>query len=253
MSSSLISAYTKLPTSVRRPIGRVVSRSPALTRAANALAARGQRGFVTMTPDTLPAITQALAAVRSEGLQGDYFEFGLFRGFTFLHAQKEARRLGLRDIHFYGFDSFAGLPEIDEIDGAAGIWNPGDYACDRAQVETYLRKYGAREADYTLVEGFYDQSLTPDLRDRLQPRRAAVALIDCDLYASTVPVLDWLTDLLQPDSVLLFDDWNCADADDEMGERRAFGEFLAAHPKWTAEPWFAFGWHGQAFRLRAAS
>jgi hypothetical protein len=252
MPSPATSAFAKLPPSVRDRISRVIGRSPALQRAVDAVSAIGSDGFVSMTPETLPAITSALELVRAEGLAGDYFEFGLYRGVTFLHAQTEAQRLGLSDIRFYGFDSFAGLPEIGEVDVAAGIWEAGDYACSRAEVDAYLTKYRA-PGDYTLIEGFFDQSLTEELRARLQPRHVAVALIDCDLYASTVPVLEWLAQLLQPNCVLLFDDWNCADSNDEMGERRAFGEFLAVHKEWIAEPLFTFGWHGQAFQLRSAT
>jgi O-methyltransferase len=252
MTTLLYSAYAKLPLSVRNPISHLVRHNPILGKTARALLnTLNTDGFITMTPDTPPALTRALQTVKSEGLPGDYFEFGLYRGYTFLHAQKEAQRLGLNNMRFYGFDSFAGLPAIDEVDGSAGIWQQGDYACDRTQVEAYLRKYGAHAGSYTLVEGYFDQSLTPELRQRLQPQKVAIALIDCDLYASTVPVLNWLSDLLQPNSILLFDDWNCAEQDDDKGERRAFGEFLAAHPEWSAEPWFSFGWHGQAFRLRA--
>jgi hypothetical protein len=249
MSSPILHAYSKLPLSVRRPVGRAIQRSPKLTRTAAALSAIGTDRFATATPDTLPALERAFETVRDEGLLGDYYEFGLYRGFAFLHAQKQARRVGLDDMHFYGFDSFAGLPEIDEVDGPAGIWKRGDYSCSRRTVEKNLLKNGACSADFTLVEGFYDESLTNELRHRLSPRPVALALIDCDLYASTVPVLTWLEDLLQHRSILLFDDWNCADRDDDKGERRAFREFLEAHPEWTAEPWFEFGWHGQAFRL----
>ena len=76
-----------------------------------------------------------------------------------------------------------------------------------------------------------------------------LALIDCDLYSSTVSVLDFLDNLLQDGSILMFDDWNCFGKSDERGERRAFREFLARHPIWRADPFVSFGWHGQSFVL----
>jgi hypothetical protein len=69
-------------------------------------------------------------------------------------------------------------------------------------------------------------------------RPAEVVVIDCDLYVSTVPVLRFIKDRLQPGTVVLFDDWNGWSFSDEMGERRAFHEFLAENPEWTAEPLF---------------
>ena len=52
---------------------------------------------------------------------------------------------------------------------------------------------------------------------------------------------------------LLFDDWNCFNKSDEMGERLAFREFFAQHPGWRAEPFITFGWHGQAFIMKKSA
>jgi O-methyltransferase len=145
MSTLFYSFYAKLPLTMRNSISHLIKHNPLLGKTARALLNTFDTdGFVTLSPDTLPALTRALKTVKTESLQGDYFEFGPYRGYTFLHAQKEAARLGLNNMRFYGFDSFAGLPAIDAVDGSAGIWQQGDYACDRTQVETFLRQHGAR-------------------------------------------------------------------------------------------------------------
>ena len=126
----------------------------------------------------------------------------------------------------------------------------GAFVCSKDQVIANLTNYGVDWSRTGLIEGWYDQSLTQALRPSLGLKPVAVALIDCDLYLSTVPVLAFLADLLQDGSVLLFDDWNLFDASDERGERRAFREFLEAHPEWKAETYVKFGWHGQAFIMR---
>jgi glycosyltransferase involved in cell wall biosynthesis len=210
--------------------------------------------FMSAAPDNVPAVAQSLALASSRDLPGDYYEFGLWRGHSFWHAQQAARGLGLSSMRFWGFDSFAGLPEAEGNeepppghDATRGGVKKGAFSCSKDQVITNLTNFGVDWARTTLIEGWYDQSLTPTLKQSLGLRPVAVALVDCDLYVSTVPVLAFLADLLQEGSILLFDDWNLFGASDAMGERKALREFLEAHPNWTAETYITFGWHGQAF------
>src|SRR5437763_11463578 len=44
-------------------------------------------------------------------VEGDYLEFGVFRGNSFIKAWNSARLTGRRRVRFYAFDSFEGLPD----------------------------------------------------------------------------------------------------------------------------------------------
>jgi hypothetical protein len=79
--------------------------------------------------------------------------------------------------------------------------------------------------------------------------KVAVALIDCDLYSSTVDVLAFIKDMLVDGSIVMMDDWNTFNADDNKGERLAFSEFLAENPQITAEELFAYPPWGQVFMI----
>ncbi len=204
-------------------------------------------GFKTECPDTLPALEESLGRVAAGGPAGDYYEFGLFRGYTFWYAQRVAARVGLTSMRFWGFDSFVGVPAVTSDEAA--VFRGGDYACDRRTVEANLTRYGVDWTRTSLVEGYYDTSLRHEVKVERGMGPCAVALIDCDLYESTVPVLEFLADRLQDGTVLLFDDYNCFDRSDDHGERRAFREFLAAHGEWEARPLRSFGWHGEGFTL----
>ena len=131
---------------------------------------------------------------------------------------------------FIAFDSFEGLPEIDEIDKQE-IWQKGRLkTSDRDFIDIVTRAGMPRERLRT-VKGFYDDSLTPDLAAELSPRKAAVVYVDCDLYKSTVPVLRFVKSFLQRGTIIVFDDWNCFHGDPERGERLAWAEFLQANPE----------------------
>lgn len=242
--------WLRLPPGIRRAIGLTLRtlRLP-VGRLHAAIGAPQADGFRSETPETPPAIEACLGDVRRAGLAGDYYEFGLFRGYTFWYARQAAARLGLADMRSWGFDSFAGLPPPRGGDAETGEFRTGDYACPRAAVEAALDRHGFDWSRAALIEGFYDRSLRPGLKAELGMGPVALALIDCDLYESTVPVLEFLADRLQDGSILMFDDYNCFGASDGHGERRAFREFLAAHPEWEARPLRSFGWHGEAFTL----
>jgi O-methyltransferase len=240
--------WTRLPDSVRMRGHQFLKHIGVRSQIAQMLAPAAD-GFMTPTPATPPAIASSMHRIAESGPTGDYYEFGLYRGYTFYQAQRAADAAGLRDMQFFGFDSFAGLPEITGIDTGLDF-NQGDYAASRETVTHYLNKYRVDWQRTHLIEGFYEDLLQPALKEQYQMRPVAVALIDCDLYHSTVPVLQFLDSLLQDGSILLFDDWNCFNAADDRGERRAFTEFLDARPCWYAEPNLSFGWHGQSFIMR---
>jgi hypothetical protein len=167
-------------------------------------------------------------------LRGYYFEFGCHEANTMRLAWKHSRFLF--DWTFVAFDSFEGFPDIAEIDRQE-IWEPGKCATSESEFRRKVIGAGMPPERLMTVKGFYDRSLTPELRARLAPTKAAVIYIDCDLYESTVPILSFVRDFLQPGTVIVFDDWNCFVADPERGERRAFAEFRAANPTLHFEPW----------------
>jgi O-methyltransferase len=180
--------------------------------------------------------------------KGDYFEFGLFKGYSFWYAQKTASSLGLNTMRFFGFDSFAGLPNVSDADkSTSDEFYEGQYACSKDKVVDNLLSHGVNWERTFLVEGFFSDSLTHQTKREYFMREAAIALIDCDLYSSTVDVLNFLSDRLMEGSILIFDDWNCFNGNDRKGQRRAFREFLKRNPEVTARPLFSYGLYGQAF------
>lgn len=209
--------------------------------------------FRTLSPGTPEAIARALALVRSERGDdvGDYYEFGLFRGYTFLAAFRESERLGLTGMHLYGFDSFRGLPDPGSQDSPDARFFGGQFAASRDQVAKDLTQRGMDWSRAELIEGFYEDSLTEELKKALPRKNAAVVLLDCDLYSSTATALSWIDDLLLPGSVLLFDDWASYDGREDVGQPRAFFEFLTARTQWRSEEFGSFGKHGKGFVLRA--
>ena len=202
-------------------------------------------------PEALEQVFETAAEVGSFRDGGDYCEFGLFKGYSFWKAQQEANRHGVQ-CRFFGFDSFRGLPEIGVEDQTDyGEFRPGQYSCSLQQVTDNLNAAGSVDWRRTfLVPGYFSDSLTSTTVEQHRIRKVAVALIDCDLYSSTRDVLSFLRGRVADTSILIFDDWNCFDADDDRGQRRAVREFLQEAPHLRMEPLTAYGTNSEAFMVR---
>jgi O-methyltransferase len=202
----------------------------------------------------LPAVVRRCLrkAVQTQAArQGDYYEFGVFKGHTFLHAQLAARELGLDEMRFFGFDSFQGLPPAVGVDlTEEEHFYAGQYACSLDRVKSELAKRGADWKRTFLVKGFFRDSLHAQTRAQYKMAKASVVLLDCDLYESSVTALEFLEPMLVDQTILIMDDWNAFDGDDSRGERLAMAEFLRTHPRWKAERWFEYKPNGQVFVMR---
>jgi O-methyltransferase len=206
------------------------------------------RAFYPLTPHLLLAVERSLEWIQQNRKgSGDYLEFGIFRGFTFWYAQACSKQKNIQNMRFFGFDSFFGLPEIKGLD-KNGDFQEGLYYSPRHDVEGYLNEYGVDWNKTVLVEGWFDKTLTNETRQKNKIVSAALVVIDCDLYESTVPVMNFLQPLIgEEKTIILFDDWNSFGASDQKGERKAFKEFLDKNPAIKCEAFIQFGPHGQGF------
>jgi O-methyltransferase len=193
-------------------------------------------------------IREAMEYVAVTGLEGDYLEFGVFRGSTFVPAYHFAQRNNLKGMRFYGFDSFAGLPAIKGSD-EGGEFTQGQYCLSLEQFKKLISERGVRLAKIDLVKGWYDEVLNDGTAKHLSLEKAALVFVDCDLYESTVPVLNFITDYLQSGTIIAFDDWYCFKGDPEKGEQKAFREWLQRNSSFDALEFHKFGWSGNSFLI----
>lgn len=180
---------------------------------------------------------------------GDYLEFGVHEGKSFATAYAMAQKYKLSSMHFYAFDSFQGLPTITGIDRDGGQFKEGDYACSEAQFSENMRKRGVDITKVTTVPGWFEEVLNNETKKRLPITAASVIWVDCDIYESTVPVLDFIRDYVIDGTIIIFDDWFCFRGSPERGEQKAFREWLSRNPSITASEYFKHGFFGNSFIL----
>ena len=120
--------------------------------------------------------------------EGMILEFGVYKGHTTNHL---ARLFPDRNI--YGFDSFRGLPEK---------WSGYRHS------EINFDKGGLKpkvNSNVELIEGWFEDTIPPFIKKH--PQKIALLHIDCDIYSSTVTVLDSLIPFFEKDTIIVFDEF----------------------------------------------
>ena len=197
------------------------------------------------------AVEQVTEYLIGAQIAGDYCEFGVWQGTTFIHA---CRMMSphFKAMRFAAFDSFAGLPQprgIDDVDGYTSHFYKGQFEFSREAFARNLERNGVDLRKTQTVEGWFHESLAPARAANHGVDKIAVAWIDCDLYESTVPVLDYIAPRLSPGAVIVFDDWRCYRNHPDFGEQRACREWLARNPGIALKELLSFGWNGIAFTV----
>jgi O-methyltransferase len=100
-----------------------------LNRAAHYAYYRYIHSFDTASQELIPALRKSLEKLIESDFsrEGDYYEFGVFKGYAFWYAQHIAGQLGLHHMRFFGFDSFTGLPETLFLDSRVVEFEDGVY------------------------------------------------------------------------------------------------------------------------------
>jgi len=198
-------------------------------------------------------LRHAMNFVKGAQMEGDYLEFGVSIGTTMSAAYRFATLFRLDAMTFYAFDSFQGLPEISGVDANGPCeYHEGQYACGLEQFKKNLSRNGVDLRRLEFVEGWYDKTLNEQTRKRLRIKKAAVIWVDCDLYESTVPVLDFVTDYVQTGTIICFDDFYCFRGNPNRGESLAFKEWLARNKNITAVEYRKFEAAGNSYILNVA-
>ncbi|UEM02999.1 TylF/MycF family methyltransferase [Skermanella rosea] len=180
---------------------------------------------------------------------GDYMEFGVCYGSSMACMHDALARTGTSGVRQFGFDSFEGLPpETDHQDNQ--LWSSGQLASSIEFARKLLTRRGVDWSKTFLIKGWFKDTLTPDLVERHGIRHVGIAMIDCDIYTSARDSLAFVEPLVGDHAVFLFDDWHAGGlAEQNLGEKRAFDEFLRRNPDITTTQLPAYDENSAVFLL----
>lgn len=179
------------------------------------------------------------------------FEFGVLNGESLI----EMIRLLRGDLNrIYGFDTFEGIPELEQIDlehnhtmpsFAEGNFQSAQYENVKLQI---LITTDINSEQLHLFPGDFRKTLKK-FELQLESDFPLVFHVDCDLYSSSKASLEFVHNYAQDGSWLLLDDYWCYRGNPRMGQRRAFEEIFNSSTSVIASPYCNYRGLGRAFIL----
>jgi hypothetical protein len=179
------------------------------------------------------------------------FEFGVLNGESIV----EMIRLLRGDLsEVYGFDTFDGIPELEQSDlehaQVMSSFTEGNF--QSTQCET-VRSYIISASDINskqlhLLQGDFRKTLKK-FELSLQSDFPLVFHVDCDIYSSSKAALEFVENYAQDGSWLLLDDYWCYRGNPRMGQRRAFEEIINSSVRVIATPYGNYHGLSRAFIL----
>ncbi|MFZ5811463.1 MAG: TylF/MycF/NovP-related O-methyltransferase [Thermodesulfobacteriota bacterium] len=181
---------------------------------------------------------------------GDYLEFGVRGGHSFIRANRAYRyyreqmlsiagKLSAQykvvpPMRFFAFDAFeGGLPEAKGPDATtlrSPHWQPGSMACSVESFFENMRRAGMGDSEVIVIQGYFEDTLSQKLIEESKLTRAAVIHLDCDYYESTATALKYCATLIGLGTIIIFDDFFRYQGSERHGQFLAFKEFCASNP-----------------------
>ena len=157
---------------------------------------------------------------------GHFYEFGSFKGDSLILFGLIKRFLSifnpeLKKQKIFSFDSFQGLPK-NNLDHNDPVWREKSFCGTLKEV---IKNVNSHDIYFEYIKGFYKDSLTSDLQQRMLENPPSIVHIDVDLYSSTIEVLVWLDKISLPMAIYIFDDIWATGNHPDLGEQKAILEY----------------------------
>tara|TARA_B100002052_G_scaffold58743_1_gene51749 strand:- start:24003 stop:24803 length:801 start_codon:yes stop_codon:yes gene_type:complete len=172
------------------------------------------------------AFRWAAAYLVKNQIEGDYLEFGVWKGNSFIEAYNQIEdysemffspestvgKSGIetknmfKEMRFHAFDSFEGLSASTSGNEPLQYFE-GNY---KAEESVFLERLNDANLDLTRItttKGWFNESLTDEAAKKIHLSKVAIAYIDCDLYEPALDSLNFITPYIKTGTILIFDDW----------------------------------------------
>ncbi len=173
------------------------------------------RPYTMLSPGKLTNLRELAEWVNLQKIEGDFVECGTYKGGSaaILGSQLTASR------HLWLYDSYQGMPPVEEIDGEGAKEWVGKCVGRIEDVVEVLTLVGLSKAQYTIRAGWFHKTFKTPLSSR-------VALLHCDAdwYESVLSVLKTFYPLVPEGGIVVLDDFGCWE-----GCREAFYDFCSGY------------------------
>ena len=151
-----------------------------------------------------------MAVKRTQKVTGDIAEVGVYKGGS---AKIICSAKGHKALHL--FDTFEGLPKVDEIDMVWPFYE-GKFAASFEKVREYLKS----EKNVYIYKGIF-----PDTSGPVTDKKFSMVNLDVDTYESTKSCLEFFYSRMNSGGIILSHDYITA-----PGVKKAFDDFFEELP-----------------------
>ncbi len=204
--------------------------------------------YLEFTLGKYSAIKKSMYITAHDKTTGSYIEFGIFTGSSFNFAMKVNKKLqkllGTDECNFVGFDSFQGFGNVNPLDKHPRFKDE-IFSVDEKKILKNIKK-NAGDQKFNIVKGFFNETLKKKPQE-YEINKARIVMIDCDLKESALSALNFIKDILQIGTIIMFDDFIFYKGDESKGEYAAFEEFKKQNPNIKFRHAFDYGYGSKAF------
>jgi len=168
----------------------------------------------------------------------NYYEFGTGEGNSLKYFLKSLKviskqnKIDIKKFNIFLFDSFEGLPEYDDRKDLNPAWSRGQFKGSLDSIKSIVKEIAPEVMERTkFIKGFYENTLTADLRKELNGYPPSLVNVDVDYYKSAKTVIEWIYPICQDGTIFYFDDIFEYLGNLSKGEYRAIKEFNRDHLK----------------------
>lgn len=174
----------------------------------------------------IQALKKAFYQCFLEDIKGDYLEFGVYEGTSFIAAFLNDYRINSSKSNrkFLGFDSFEGFKFTDDIDKHPSF-KEGSLKSSYEFVNKRVRRIIRNRAEFKLIKGYFEDIIKDKTALDFGVTKVAVTLIDCDLYVPARIALDFIKPSFQEGAIIILDDYFAYKGSKEKGVAGAFELF----------------------------
>lgn len=196
----------------------------------------------------IQALKKAFFYCFVEKIEGDYLEFGVFEGASFMAAFLTDYRVnGYRTKRkFLGFDSFEGFKVSEDID-THPFFKEGNFKSGYEFTDNRIKKTVKGRAEYRLIKGCFEDVIKGKGARDFGVSKIAVVLIDCDLHTPAKIAFDFIRGSLQEGSIVILDDYFAYRGNKDKGVCGAFELFKKGNKNFEFRKMFDYGFGGAVF------
>ena len=170
-------------------------------------------------PESMATMDAAKAKLREAIVDEITFENGYIAEFGVDKGKSFIQLCDLFDMDtVHGFDAFEGLPE-------GGKWRGN--TIHKGMFDNDGKPPFEIPPNGSITNGWFEDTL-PEFAKEIEGQPARYLHIDCDVYSSTVTILNILGDSIVPGTIIVFDDY-CNYTGWRTGEWKAWQEFTKEH------------------------